>query len=334
MIENATFNSNRMNLTDALAYSHNGYFQQVGRRVGFDRLSSYARQFGYGERTGINHVNEYPGRVPLFKDERGILRMSSHGDDFEVTPLQLAMLASVFGNGGTLVTPHLPRTPQENVRFKTEVRRQLNIPQEALRRMLPGMIGAVNYGTGRKAQDPQQTIAGKTGTCIGAHGIWDGSFTSYAPVEDPQLAIAVIGRGPDARRGFPASVAGQIYRALAYRFGKTNGKPSIRLTPEMLAPRPKVDATTLADTEAQEDSDAADAANAATDAANAATDAGGNSGTADGLKRVLMPVETRPTGVTTRPAARPSNAPAAAPAQGTQPPSTDVRPRRVLTNTP
>jgi membrane peptidoglycan carboxypeptidase len=314
-----------MNLTDALAYSHNGYFQQVGRRVGFERLSSYARQFGYGERTGINHVNEYAGRVPLFKNDVGMLRMSSHGDDFEVTPLQLAMLASVFANGGTLVTPHLPRTPQENVTFKTEVRRQLNIPQEALRRMLPGMIGAVSYGTGRKAQDPQQTIAGKTGTCIGAHGVWDGSFTSYAPVEDPQLAIAVIGRGPDARRGFPASVAGQIYRALAYRFAKRNGKSPLQLTPEMLAPRPKVNPSVLADTEAQED--------AADDAANATGDANGNAGTADGLRRVLMPVETRPTDVTTRPAAKPSHTPAA-PSQGTPSPQTDVRPRRVLTNTP
>jgi membrane peptidoglycan carboxypeptidase len=315
-------------LTDALAYSHNGYFQQVGRRVGFDRLSSYARQLGYGERTGINHANEYAGRVPLFKNDVGILRMSSHGDDFEVTPLQLATLAAVFANGGTLITPHLPRTPEEASKFKTEVRRQLNIPQESLRRMLPGMIGAVNYGTGRKAQDSQQTIAGKTGTCIGAHGIWDGSFTSYAPVEDPQLAIAVIGRGPDARKGFPASVAGQIYRALAYRFAKRNGKSPLPLTPEILAPRPKVDATTLADTEGQEDSDGGDAENASTDDANA------NSRTTNGLKRVLLPVETRPTGVTTVPSAKPSNAPVAAPSKGAPTPRTEGRPRRVLTNTP
>lgn len=323
LIENASY-SNRMNLTDALAYSHNGYFQQVGRKVGFERLSSYARQLGYGERTGINHVNEYAGRVPLFKNDVGMLRMSSHGDDFEVTPLQLATLASVFGNGGTLVTPHLPRTPEEHVRFKTIVRRQLNIPQEALRRMLPGMIGAVNYGTGRKAHDSQQTIAGKTGTCIGAHGIWDGSFTSYAPVEDPQLAIAVIGRGPDARRGFPASVAGQIYRALAYRFAKRNGRSPLPLTPELLAPRPKVDAQTLADTEAEEDADGDEAANASADDANA------NSRQTEGVKRVLLPVETRPTGVTTRSAATPSNSPA----KRATPPPTDGRPRRVLTNQP
>lgn len=324
--ENVAYTSNRMNLTDALAYSHNGYFQQVGKRVGFDRLSSYARQLGLGERTGINHVNESPGRVPLFKDEHGILRMSSHGDDFEVTPLQLATLASVFGNGGTLLTPHLPRTPQESVKFKTEVRRQLNIPQEALRRMLPGMIGSVSYGSGRKAFDSQQTIAGKTGTCIGAGGVWDGSFTSYAPVENPQLAIAVIGRGPDARKHFPAAVAGQIYRTLAYRFAKRDGRSPLPLTPEILAPRPKVDPSALADTE-DEDSDAAEA-NQTDDDTNAAAR------TSNGVKRVLMPVETRPTGVTTQPAVRPSNSPLSAPGKNTLPAPTDTRPRRVLTNQP
>lgn len=321
--ENIAYNSNRMTLTDALAYSHNGYFQHVGQRVGFERLSSYARQLGYGERTGINHVNEYAGRVPLFKNEHGMLRMSSHGDDFEVTPLQLAMLASVFANGGTLLTPHLPRTPKENLKFKTEVRRQLNIPQEYLRRMLPGMVGAVAYGTGRKAQDPQQMIAGKTGTCIGAGGIWDGSFTSYAPVEDPQLAIAVIGRGPDARKGFPASVAGQIYRTLAYRFAKHNGKLPLPFAPDILAPRPKIDPTTLADTETEEDTNAADVN-------SMSEDANGGSRTTNGVKPVLMPVETRPTGVTTRPVA----SPATAPGKATQPPATEARPRRVLTNTP
>jgi hypothetical protein len=194
--------------------------------------------------------------------------------------------------------------------------------------MLPGMIGAVNYGTGRKAHDAQQTIAGKTGTCIGAHGVWDGSFTSYAPVEDPQLAIAVIGRGPDARKGFPASVAGQIYRALAYRFANRHGRPPIQLTPEILAPRPKVDPNALADTEAEEDSDGDDAANAAPDDVNA------NSRSTDGVKRVLLPVETRPTGITTRPAAKPVNSPSNTPGKSTQTPPTDGRPRRVLTNQP
>jgi membrane peptidoglycan carboxypeptidase len=334
--ENASFNG-RANLTDALAYSINSYFQQVGRTVGFERMSSYARQLGLGERTGINHAGEFPGRLPLFKNDVGMLRMSSHGDDIEVTPVQLATLASVFANGGTLLTPHLPRTPEEDLKFKPEIRRQLNVPQESLRRMMPGMIGSVNYGSGRKAYDPQQTIAGKTGTCIGSGTVWVGLFTSYAPVEDPQLAIAVVGRGTDAHSHVPAAIAGQIYRTLNYRFGKHGGKSPFALTPDMLAPKPKIDPSTIADTDDEEEKSADAATTTATD-----TSKNGESSTpaANGnVKQVLMPVpqqtQPRPPALTSPMTVK------AAPATRTPPPasndqtmSTDGRPRRVTIKNP
>jgi hypothetical protein len=99
-----------------------------------------------------------------------------------------------------------------------KVRRQLDITTEVWQRMVPGMVGAVNYGSGRKAYDPTQTVAGKTGTCIGEGG-WVGLFTSYAPLANPRLAVVVIAQGTDARRHFPAAVAGEIYRQLNHRFG-------------------------------------------------------------------------------------------------------------------
>lgn len=333
--ENASY-GNRMNLTDALAISHNGYFQQVGRAVGFERMSSYARQLGLGERTGINHAGEFTGRLPLFKNDVGMLRMSSHGDDIEVTPVQLATLASVFANGGTLLTPHLPRTPEEDLKFKPEVRRQLNVPQESLRRMMPGMIGSVNYGSGRKAYDPQQTIAGKTGTCIGSGNVWVGLFTSYAPVEDPQLAIAVVGRGTDAHSHVPAAIAGQIYRTLNYRFGKHGGKSPFALTPDMLAPKPKIDPSTIADTDDEEEKASDSATTLTTDASKT-----GESATpaANGtVKQVLMPMpqqtQTRPT-LTSPMSVKP--APAAKtppPAPSEQTTGVDGRPRRVTVKNP
>jgi len=144
--------------------------------------------------------------------------MSSHGDDFEVPAIQLASLVSAMSNGGKLLTPHVPRSVAENDKFKTETRRKINISQDTLGRMLPGMIGAVNYGSGRKAYRPEQTVAGKTGTCIG-QGSWLGLFTSYAPVANPKLAVVVITRGTDAHNHLPAAVAGDIYRALSPRFG-------------------------------------------------------------------------------------------------------------------
>src|SRR5687768_15072212 len=102
--------------------------------------------------------------------------------------------------------------------MNVKVRRQLEITTDVWQRRVPGMVGAVNYGSGRKAYDPSQTVAGKTGTCIGQGG-WVGLFTSYAPLANPRLAVVVITQGSDARRHFPAAVAGEIYRQLNHRFG-------------------------------------------------------------------------------------------------------------------
>lgn len=336
----------RLDLTDSLAYSNNSYFQIVGGRVGFDGIMNYARQLGLGERTGINHANESPGRVPIYKTGYAVNHMCSHGDDFEVTPIQLATLVSAIANGGSLLTPHLPRTPEEVTKFKPEVRRRLNIPVEELRRLVPGMIGAVNYGTGKLAYDPLQTIAGKTGSCSG-QGSKLGLFTSYGPVNDPHLAVVVVTRGSGERGRVAAGVAGRIYRALNHRFGNRGGTPQIATTPETLTPRPKINPNE-AYIVSEEDAEA--------DAATASESAGTNvatPGAAQGnVRSVLKPIDLKPTEVTTRPAPAPATAqptvpqpttkaqpsatqpPAPSATSSPAPPSESSRPRRVLSTSP
>lgn len=213
-----------INLTDALAYSNNTYFQQVGGRVGFDKMVSYARQLGLGQKTGINSPDEFSGSLPLFKSGFAVNHMSSHGDNFQVTALQLATLVSAMGNGGKLLAPYVPHNSVEEAKLNSRVRRQLKIDPETLARMIPGMVGSVNYGSGRRAYNAQETVAGKTGTCIGQGG-WVGLFTSYAPLANPRLAIVVIAQGTDAHGHFPAAVAGQIYRELSGRFGTPTNLP-------------------------------------------------------------------------------------------------------------
>lgn len=210
--------NNQVDLTRALAYSKNEYFQQVGGQVGFDKMVSYARRLGLGEKTGINAQNEFQGSVPGPASRFAMTRMWSHGDNFQVTPIQLATLVSAMANGGRLLTPHITRTKQEAFSIKTRVRRQVNMDTETWRNMVPGMVGAVVYGSGRRAFDPSETVAGKTGTCV-EQGTWVGLFTSYAPLANPRLAVVVIARGADAHNHFPAAVAGRIYRDLKGRFG-------------------------------------------------------------------------------------------------------------------
>lgn len=208
----------RIDLTSALAHSDNPFFQQVGSKIGFDKMVSYARELGLGEKTGLNVPFEFPGRLPEQKAGFIERRMFSHADGFEVTPLQLGTLVSAMANGGRLLAPQIPHSANEASKMSPKVRRQLDITADVWQRMVPGMVGAVNYGSGRKAYDPTQTVAGKTGTCIGDGG-WVGLFTSYAPLANPRLAVVVIAQGTDARRHFPAAVAGEIYRQLNHRFG-------------------------------------------------------------------------------------------------------------------
>lgn len=286
-----------INLTDALAHSNNSYFQRVGGEVGFDKMVSYARQMGLGEKTGINYTNEYAGRVPLYKSGYAVNHMSSHGDDFEVTAIQLATLVSAMSNGGKLVTPHVPRSVEENSQFKTEVRRKVNLDGEIWRRMLPGMVGAVNYGSGRKAYRPEQTVAGKTGTCIG-QGSWLGLFTSYAPVVNPRLAVVVITRGTDAHNHLPAAVAGSIYRALSPRFGTQINFDVAQSSDDDM---PKDKKAAALDEEAQETKAATEAEENAEEAAADATSGntaepkttGNGADVSTKVKATVMPIENK-----------------------------------------
>ncbi len=249
-----------VNLDDALAYSNNSYFQTVGSGVGNEKMISYAQRLGLGQPTGINADGETSGRLPFGNNNA---RIYSHGDDFKVTPLQLAVLVSAISNGGKMVVPHVPRTKIEQANFRGQMRRMINIPPQDLQGVIPGMIGAATYGTARRGVDSSMDVAGKTGSCID-DGSWVGLFTSVAPVENPKLAIVVITRGQGERGKFAAAVAGNIYEALRNRLNDGGGNRNLANLPLDLKPQQKVNAKISAqvDTDAGEDSDEGDSATA------------------------------------------------------------------------
>ena len=292
----------RLDLTSALAHSDNGFFQQVGTKIGSDKMVTYARELGLGEKTGINVPFEFPGRLPEVKPDILERRMFSHADGFEVTPLQLGTLVSAMANGGKLLVPQIAHSEKEAHKMGVKVKRQLPITTDVWQRMVPGMVGAVNYGTARKSYDPTQTVAGKTGTCIGQGG-WVGSFTSYAPLANPRLAVVVIAQGTDGRRHFPVQVAGEIYRQLNHRFGT-----SINL---QVASTLDDEEKEIADAEA--DAENADADGTVTEGTNGETTNAATATTTPApntvapaaakpatsepkntVKRVLMPLEKKP----------------------------------------
>ncbi len=208
-----------MNLTDALAHSNNVFFEELGRRMGFDTVSKYGRLLGLGELSGYNLPDEHPGSFPteepLFG---GVARMSSFGEGIQITPLQLAALVSAFANGGTLYYLQYPHTEEEVLKFQPRVKRDLNIAN-VLPELREGMLGAVLYGTARQsyARSGDESYLGKTGTCDDhTNPSKIGWFVSYADEAHPKIALAVLLRGNTNRVKGPmaAQVAGQIYKRL------------------------------------------------------------------------------------------------------------------------
>jgi penicillin-binding protein 2 len=208
-----------MNLTEALAHSNNAFFEELGRRMGFDTVSKYGRLLGLGELAGYNLQDEHPGSFPTAENMfGGVARMSSFGEGIQITPLQLAALGAAFANGGTLYYLQYPHSAEEVTNFQPKVKRDLNI-STVLPEVREGMLAAVLYGTGRASFDKggDETPLGKTGTCddhtTPSHIGW---FVTYADEAHPKIALAVLLRGNTRRVKGPtaAQVAGNIYRKL------------------------------------------------------------------------------------------------------------------------
>ncbi len=244
----------RRKLDDAIAFSDNGYFQRVGSELGNTKLVEYGRQLGLGQPTGINLDGEAPGRLPYSNSNA---RIYSHGDDTEVSTLQLAVMVSAITNGGNRVLPRIPRNSYEQTKFQPFYKAKVEVPQQNIRRMIPGMMGTAEYGTAHRGVDASLGIAGKTGSCIDK-GSWVGLFASVAPIENPKYAVAVITRGQSERGKYAAAVAGKVYQALSRNIVRTDR--NLAWTEFKIASKAPAAVANTADDEDEDETDASAAA--------------------------------------------------------------------------
>jgi cell division protein FtsI/penicillin-binding protein 2 len=206
-----------MGLTNALAHSNNAFFAHIGEQLGFRRIIHYAQMMGLGEHAGLDIPGEQPGVVPPEVPKGGLGMMTSFGEGFKLTPLELAGIMMTVANGGTTYYLQYPRSREEVDRFVPRVKRQLDFAKY-IPDIRPGMSGAVEFGTARRASYEQsETILGKTGTCTDesspTHLGWFGSFND-APKN--KVVVVVLLTGGGAVNGpVAAGVAGQVYRNLA-----------------------------------------------------------------------------------------------------------------------
>jgi penicillin-binding protein 2 len=205
-----------LNLTEAMAHSNNAFFEILGRRMGFDTVSNYARTLGLGELAGYEISEEQPGSVPAEPPKRGgVARMSSFGEGILITPLQLGALVSTVANGGTLYYLQYPRTLEERENFEPRIKRTLDI-KSLLPELRDGMHAAVLRGTARRSNMPDsEQASGKTGSCSDS-GSRIGWFASYVDQARLKIVLVILMRGNTfAVRGpMAAGIAGRIYHEL------------------------------------------------------------------------------------------------------------------------
>jgi cell division protein FtsI/penicillin-binding protein 2 len=208
----------QMNLTNALAHSNNAYFEAVGRRLGFERVSAYAHQFGLGELAGYNIQGEHLGTFPAHELDAklgGVGKMCSFGESISMTPLQLGALVSAVANGGTLFYLQHPTSVDQVISYQPRVKRQLDIGP-LVPEIAEGMTGAVQYGTARslRLNFSEEQILGKTGTCS-KDGTRFGWFASYADTQFGHIVTVVFLEGGRPTFGPKAAeISGKFYRGL------------------------------------------------------------------------------------------------------------------------
>jgi beta-lactamase class D len=223
-----------MNLTDALARSNNSYFANIGVKLGYDKIAYYSRLLGLGEKAGLKIPEEQPGTLPEAPPRNGGMgMMTSFGEGIKLTPLQLTAMLSAIANGGTMYYLQYPRTQEELDTFVPRVKRKLAIA-DAIPELKPGLHGAVEYGTARRAlYDSSEPVFGKTGTCTDratpTHLGWFGSFNE---VNGRKLVVVVLLTGGRPVNGPVASgIAGSIYRQLSQQrfFARTRSISPVAL---------------------------------------------------------------------------------------------------------
>ncbi len=212
-------------LRRALVESCDVYFYEVARRLGIEKIAHYAREFGFGSKTGIAWGDEKPGLIPTpdWKREKynepwyeGETLVSGIGQGaILVTPLQMANMISAIANGGILYRPQVVHRVEDIEgslvkAYPSSVSRRVSVSHKTLRLIREALRGVVNdpRGTGKAARIKGIPVCGKTGTAqvvkleiseeieneedIPLRYRDHAWFVAYAPEENPSIAVAVL----------------------------------------------------------------------------------------------------------------------------------------------
>ena len=237
-----------IDLHQSIVQSCDTYFYQLAVKLGIDQIHGFLTSFGFGERTGIDVMNENMGVIPSREWKRtqftqredqtwypGETVITGIGQGFTlVTPLQLAHATAVLATSGQRFKPRLVIATEDPVTGEILNHDPVlldiigNVEEPHWERITQAMVGVTEelQGSGHNAmRGTQYSVAGKTGTAqvfsLAADETYDaeeideslrdhGLFIAYAPVESPTIAIAVIVENGGGGGATAAPVARQI----------------------------------------------------------------------------------------------------------------------------
>ncbi len=229
----------------AVAESCDVYFYEIAFRLGIDSMHEYMTKFGFGSTTNVDISDELSGIMPSREWKRkarglawfpGETLITGIGQGFmTATPLQLARATAAIANRGRLVSPRVVRAVSENGEELTRLspldstQEQITLKNDKHWKNVVASMKAVVHGATGTARaigiDSPFTIAGKTGTAqvftikqdedyeedeieerLRDHAL----FIGFAPIEDPQIAVAVVVENGGSGSSTAAPIAHQV----------------------------------------------------------------------------------------------------------------------------
>lgn len=217
-----------VNVVHAIEKSCNTFFYNLIYKIGLDNWYTYARKFGFDEKTDIDIGEEVKGFIPNSKYyekiygpnwPRSIMASLGIGQgEVSVTPLQLAKYTALIANNGVTYTPHivkgyLDNKTKEFIPFKFK-KIDMGIDKQIFDIVKEGMFLVVNgAGTATHIKMSEIQIAGKTGTAQNPHGKDHALFIAFAPFDDPQIAVAVVVENVGFGATYAAPIAKEMIKA-------------------------------------------------------------------------------------------------------------------------
>jgi len=234
----------RITVHEALEHSSDVGAIKMALLVGQNRYYQYIRDFGFGQRSGVELPGETRGLLrPVTKWDPASIGSVAMGQEVGVTPLQMVSMVSTIANGGVYLPPHVlmpgqldstvpnqKSAPPQVAPFKPGGELPNPLPPGAHRvlstmtaaQMRKMMEGVVLFGTGRQAQLNGYSSGGKTGTAQKidpathrySKTMHVASFAGIAPVNNPVIAVAVIMDNPKGNY-YGASVSAPVFTEVA-----------------------------------------------------------------------------------------------------------------------